>query len=670
MNPSTRPATTSLTPSSAAATATPAPPRSALFARLQARPSLAIDGLPAELATLAPGHVHIVYAEPSPARDALFWQTAANALRGPATVLSARPVDGIAQALREHGLDIDVGGALHHRANLCGLRVGRAHGSSNGNGSRAADIDTLTDALQALADQCAARHSVVMVEGAEACFSWDDGARLSREGARLAAWCARERLSLLLVLAPPTDDIDDVRRPADLGGLHARFAGAAHLSQVQGQYTWEVAFWRDREAVLASRSLPLRFAADEHRLMVSGAGADGEGEAAAAGLLAPDEHRVIVCRDAVAHERWVPESWQLVDSNEAAVASAGGAVAATVLLHYQGNRAFETLAEQVHRLRRTRGSALKIVVREDQEAMRQHYELLLLNLGANLVIARRTPFARVQAMLEGVQGQVFSRPLPADYRTALSAVLTGSAIGYVPPAEFIDTVRGAVEQGRTIRLPHVLLRLTLLPEVAHIDALRACRMNRTGDICSADADSVYVFFFACRLDDADAVCRRVFQRPLEALFSGELRCGDAPTIEAALNAFAQQAAERTLPDYSGWLQAREEASAATVAESAAVAEGARVPAMPAEASPQAGAGAWPEDRGEHRADIRAEITGENRARNRAEDHAEHRAEHRAGPALPLLSPLDALRPAAAAHATHSKPRTAPTPAAVPLKARE
>lgn len=617
MNPSTRPAATSLTPSSAAAAATPAPPRSALFARLQARPSLAIDGLPAELATLAPGHVHIVYAEPSPARDALFWQTAATALRGPATVLSARPADGIAQALREHGLDIDVGGALHHRANLCGLRVGE----------RGAGIDTLTDALQALADQCAARHSVVMIEGAEACFSWHDGARLSREGARLAAWCVRERLSLLLVLAPPTDD---TQRPADLGSLHARFAGAAHLAQVQGQYTWEIAFWRDREAVLASRSLPLRFAPDEHRLMVSGGGAEGEGDAAA-GLLAPDEHRVIVCRDAVAHERWVPESWQLVDSNEAAVASAGGAVAATVLLHYHGNRAFEALAEQVHRLRRTRGSALKIVVREDQEAMRQHYELLLLNLGANLVIARRTPFARVQAMLEGVQGQVFSRPLPADYRTALSAVLTGSAIGYVPPAEFIDTVRGAVEQGRTIRLPHVLLRLTLLPEVAHIDALRACRMSRTGDICSADADSVYVFFFACRLDDADAVCRRVFQRPLETLFSGELRCGDAPTIEAALNAFAQQAAARTLPDYSGWLQAREEASAA------AVAEGATVPAMPAEARPLATA--LPADR------VRT--------------------------ALPLLSPLDALRPSASAQAAaHPKPRTAPTPAAVPLKARE
>ncbi|MBY4948179.1 cellulose biosynthesis protein BcsE [Cupriavidus respiraculi] len=612
MSQSTGPDATLPTSASAGA---PVRPRSALFARLQARPSLAIDALPLELATLAPAHAHIVYAEPSPARDALFWQTAATALRGPATVLSARPTAGIAQSLREHGLDIDVGGALHHKANLCGLRADAGNAS----------IDTLVDALQALADQCTTRHSVVMVEGAEQCFSWHDGARLSREGARLATWCAREQLSLLLVLSPP---VDESRPPADLGSLHARFAGAAHLAQVQGQYTWEVAFWRDRDAVLASRSLPLRFAPDAQRLVAGTEGADAD-PAAAAGLLAPDEHRVIVCRDAIAHERWVPESWQLVDSNEAAVASAGAAVAATVLLHYHGNRAFEALAEQVHRLRRTRGSALKIIVREDQEAMRQHYELLLLNLGANLVISRRTPFARVQAMIEGVQGQVFSRPLPADYRTALSAVLTGSAVGYVPPREFIDTVRGAVEQGRTIRLPHVLLRLTLLPEVAHIDALRAIRMNRTGDICSADADSVYVFFFACRLDDADAVCRRVFQRPLEALFSGELRCGDTPTIEAALNAFAQQAAEQTLPDYSGWLQARQEAEAGKAADTAGGA------AADSVADTEAAAGAAPTPR--------------------------------AGAVLPALSMLDALRPPSA---SLTEPRAAPLPSAVPLKARE
>ncbi|MBY4896298.1 cellulose biosynthesis protein BcsE [Cupriavidus sp. AU9028] len=524
----------------AAAAQLPASARPSLMARLQARTALAIDGLPDALARLAPAHAHVVYAEPSPAREALFWQTAAAGLRNAATVLATREPEAIASALREHGLDLDVHGAIHHRANLCRLQPQPGK----------PPFDVFIEALQALADQCVARNGLLMVEGAEAFFSWYDGARLSRQGRRLAEWCARQRLSLLLVLTPPA--IDPTLPPPELAGFHARFAGAVQLSQVQGQYTWEVAFWRDRDAVLASSALPLRFAADRHRLLASSdTFAD---DAAQSGLLAPDEQRVVVAREAVSHERWIPQGWELVDSNEAAVASASKAVAATVVFHYAGNREFEMLAEQIHRLRRTCGSALKIVVREDQEAMRQHYELLLLNLGANLVIARQTPFARMQAMLDNVQGQVFSRPLPTDYRTALSAVLTGSASGYVTPNAFIDTVRGAVEQGRTIRLPHVLLRLPLLPEVAHVDALRACRMNRAGDICSAGGDSIYVFFFACRLTDVDAVCQRVFRRPLDTLFAGELRCGDPSSILDALQAFEAESSQRPLPDYSSWLQ--------------------------------------------------------------------------------------------------------------------
>ncbi len=191
--------------------------------------------------------------------------------------------------------------------------------------------------------------------------------------------------------------------------------------------------------------------------------------------------------------------------------------------------------------------------------MRQHYELLMLNLGANLVIAQRTPFARVQAMIEGLQGQVFSRPILADYRNALSAVLTTSTSGYVPPAEFVALVRDAVERSRMIRLPHVLLQLPLLPEVAHVEALRACRMNRAGDLCTAGSDSLYAFFFACRMDDVDAVCRRVFQRPLAELFHGDVRNGDLESIGATLGRFEAEIAEVPPPDYSSWLARQQEA---------------------------------------------------------------------------------------------------------------
>jgi len=515
------------------------PPRAPMLARLQARTLLAIEGLAPALATLATGRAHVVYARPSPARDAFFWQTAASALRGPASVLSTRNAEDIAKALREHGLDIDVNRALHARANLCALRAQPER----------AGIDALMEALQALVDQCGARGTMFLIEGAEAFFSWQDAAALAQEGLRLNDWCAHERCGVLLVIAPPS--MEPGHLPPDLQAFHGRFAGAAQLSQQQGQYTWEVAFWRDKQAVVAGEVIRLRFAPHEHRLMVA---ADTYGDAIEdAGMLAPDEDRVIVSRDAVLRERYVPDNWRVVDSNEAAVATASKSVAATVILHYPGSRDLELLASQVHRLRRAAGRALKIVIREDREAMRQHYELLMLNLGANAVVAQRTPFARVQSMIDGLQGQVFSRPILADYQSALSSVLTTSVSGYVSAGTFISLVREAVERSRMIRLPHVLLQLPLLPELAHIDALRACHMNRAGDLCTAGSDSIYVFFFACRMDDVDAVCARVFQRPMGELFQGDLRSGDSESIAATLAGFEADIAIYPPPDYSQWL---------------------------------------------------------------------------------------------------------------------
>lgn len=527
----------------------PAVPGTALRSRLQPRTALAIDGLAPALAALTPGRAHVVYAEPSPARDALFWQTAAAALRAPATVLSTRASADIAAQLRAHGLDIDANRALHGRANLCALRPLPESGRPG--------IDVLIEALQALVDQCGAQGTTLLVEGAEAFFRWQDAAPLAQEGVRLGDWCARHRCAVLLVLAPPA--LAPGQPAPDLQGFHGRFAGAVQLSQQQGQYTWEVAFWRDNQAVVAGEVVPLRFAAHEHRLMVAAQTFTDAIEEA--GMLAPDEQRVIASRDAVLRERYIPEDWRVVDSNEAAVASAARAVAATVVLHYGGSRELEVLAEQVHRLRRGAGRALKIVVREDKEAMRQHYELLMLNLGANLVVAQRTPFARVQGMIEGLQGQVFSRPILADYRNALSAVLTTAVSGYVPAGEFVSLVRDAVERSRMIRLPHVLLQLPLLPEVAHVEALRACRMNRAGDLCTAGSDSLYAFFFACRMDDVDAVCRRVFQRPLGELFHGDVRNGDPETIAATLGRFEAEIAEVPPPDFSTWLARQQDAPA-------------------------------------------------------------------------------------------------------------
>lgn len=510
-------------------------PQRAARARLRLNQALVIDGLPPSLATLATGGVYAVYASRSPARDALFWKTAAHALLTPVNVLSARAPDDMAAALKQAGLDIDVSGAVHPRSNICALKLSQTRDG----------CELLMEALQGMSDQCASPASPFLMEGVAACFAWNEREKLVRQGAALADWCARTRHTVLMVMLPPLAEQGEGFLP--LTQFQMAFAGAAQLVHVQGEYRWEVAFWRDHlEATAANVSLPLRFSAADHRLVVS------TETTATTGMLAPDEADVLVAKDVVAQERTVPQGWRVLADNPAVVAEASHAIAATVILHYGIRDNLATLAKQVNFLRRQCGKALKILVREDNVSIR--YEHVLLTLGANAIIPRSTPLTQAQVTVDGVQGQLFSRPVPNDYHAALSAAMCDATTGYVPAQRFVNLVREAVERSRSIRLPNVLLRLPLEPDIASVDALRACRIRRTGDLCTASGDSLYVFFFACYVDDAGKAMSKVFGRPLAELFRGELRCGDRDSMMSVLDALQREIAELPPPDYTGLVE--------------------------------------------------------------------------------------------------------------------
>ena len=64
-----------------------------------------------------------------------------------------------------------------------------------------------------------------------------------------------------------------------------------------------------------------------------------------------------------------------------------------------------------------RGSAMKILVRENTASLRATDERLLLACGANMVIPWNAPLSRCLTMIESVQGQKFSRYVPEDITT-------------------------------------------------------------------------------------------------------------------------------------------------------------------------------------------------------------------------------------------------------------
>ena len=113
------------------------------------------------------------------------------------------------------------------------------------------------------------------------------------------------------------------------------------------------------------------------------------------------------------------ENWSLFESNEDLFHEARITQAATLIFSLMQNNQIETLARQIHTLRRQRGSALKIIVRENNTSLRATDERLLLGCGANMVIPWNAPLSRCLTLIESVQGQQFSRHVPEDISTLL-----------------------------------------------------------------------------------------------------------------------------------------------------------------------------------------------------------------------------------------------------------
>jgi hypothetical protein len=95
-----------------------------------------------------------------------------------------------------------------------------------------------------------------------------------------------------------------------------------------------------------------------------------------------------------------------------------------------------------------------------------------------------------------------------------------------------------------------LTRLTINPEIPHLDTLRACRTKRPGDIFTVDKDFLYIFLFACREPDIDATLERLINVPLGVFFEAEVRF---PTYESILPVISKIEQQEGLIDYSTML---------------------------------------------------------------------------------------------------------------------
>ncbi len=539
---------------------------------------LAIDGLPDTWTQLEAGGLYVVYAAAgTPACDALVWESARQSRTRDVTVVLSRDAARVAAQMQARGF---AGGAqpAGWPRNLNVLAMPPAPAAADGDAAiepaaarRAAPgpFARLTGGLRAMKRYGFRARSLYFIEGAQRWFSWEDPAALAEEAHALADWCRTHRIALVLLVDPEivrtgadpdTDDpplVRDANR-APRSGFHGVCSGVAQLQRTHGELLWVVDFWRAGETLAAGEVRPLRFAPGGRLAAIVDGGAV---EPSRRMKLATDEDRVVVSRAVLDDAGRVPAGWEIVDDNAAVVAACAHAQAATAVLAFRSHAQLEALCAAVHALRRQCGGALKIAVVERDEVLRQQFEMLVLSVGANRVVARDLPASRMQAAVHALRGQLYARPVAPDYRAALAAALGDSVLGYLPVGAFCLRIRAVLDRGAVLALPQTLAKIALLPGVSHVDALRHCRPRRAGDVVTADAGHLYVFLFACEPADAEDALARIFDVPVDTL-SDRVVCLGAGSIDTELDALKTENRRAPIADYSDLFAATQPAGAA------------------------------------------------------------------------------------------------------------
>ncbi|PJI96698.1 cellulose biosynthesis protein BcsE [Acidovorax sp. 69] len=385
-------------------------------------------------------------------------------------------------------------------------------------------------------------HALYMCD-AQGLLSGLSVAQLARVSRQLGALC-RERLRpVVLGFFPPLEP--EVLLPA-LRNLCQMSMHIATLRTDADRWSLGLERWNTDAGALFQTAFGVLHDAASGRLAADGTRTRG---AVRELVEAVDQSDVIATRASVHGQRGVPGHWRIVDSLADVEVAAAASVAATVLIDAGQAADFESRARLVHQLRLSRPLTLKIVVRENLGKLRTHSEQALLQLGASAVVYKEVGFSRLLQLLQDVNAQSHTRKVHPDYEQALDSFMPARERGYQPPAQFCSLVRGMLDRTHNIGLSHSMVRLNVLAQIPHLDALRACHTSRDGDLFTADHEAVYVFLFACREPDVELALNRLFTLPLTQLFASEATDCSEMGIRA-MAGHLQESLRKGLPDYS------------------------------------------------------------------------------------------------------------------------
>ncbi|QHA87140.1 cellulose biosynthesis protein BcsE [Serratia rhizosphaerae] len=344
----------------------------------------------------------------------------------------------------------------------------------------------------------------------------------------LVHWLRRRQCTL--VVLSHGNGVNKLR--GQLAAQHRVLDGLASLQWQQDSAQYLVNWWGTANGVNANQLLTL-YAAQQ--------GWQGEDDQKPVPSAARnDDHLYLAEQRVLEGAPPLSANWQLLENNAQLAQQGMLMLSATLVFALYHSEEIDTLAQQIHSLRRQRGNGLKIVVREMRASLRYSDERLLLACGANLIVPHVAPLSRFLTMLEGIQGQRFSRHVPADIDVLLSGLRPLQLKGYLRPEAFTTAVRSLM--GNTL-LPEdgkgVMVALRPAPGLRAEQAMTLCQLRRFGDVMTVAQGRLLLFLSTCRINDLDTALRHILRLPVEEAFSNRVVWYQDVDINSEIKRMAQ-----------------------------------------------------------------------------------------------------------------------------------
>ncbi|MEG0182910.1 MAG: BcsE family c-di-GMP-binding protein [Stenotrophomonas sp.] len=479
-------------------------------------PHLAIAGMPAEFVEMRSGGV--------------YWAVAAGS--APADLLGASALVGAAEV--EEVLLATLGRGVEPMLSLLSPEQGPARvrtfqcphqGMQQALRGLAGDLPRASGAATGMS---VVQFPVAALEG------WND-ARLSRWCQHLQHWAQQSNQVLLLLCHGEVATV-----APRLLSLNRSCAGVAQLHPHRGALQLLLHYWANSHGVVAQRAFGVEQAGHCLQRLP-------DAEAAAPSLAAEsgsDRDLFLTQADVLEGAPPLSSAWRLYEGWAGLMPAALQAREATVVLAISENTQVDALARLLHRLRRERGDALKLVVRELQPCLRYADERLLLQCGGSLVVPAHTPLPRLLTLLDTVQRQRWQGQLAADPEPLIRAHRPPAISGQVNPMRFRQIAADRIDQDGSA-VESAVLALQPVAGLRAEQTLQQLRIRRQGDLACVYRGQVRLFLFGCRRDAIEQALTNLFRLPWRELFDGYQRLAEFDI--AAMNASGSDPEAEVLP---------------------------------------------------------------------------------------------------------------------------